>query len=421
MDRKVFIIGGVTLIILLCAYIFMQNNRITYNWAENYRLDSKHPYGLHITNELLQSYNVEGHELTALAFENLDSTATGQNYIAIDNAVFYDSLELSQLLQFVKNGNTAFISTKSVPIALIQNIYPEICDDHSWTYYLYANDSLSTLNVSHANLSDSMGFGYRFFYFDKPKNYNWHYIDPDYFCDAPYSLENLGNIDEYYPNFARKSFGEGYFYLHTTPLAFTNIQMLDEQGLAYASKVFTHLLPGKIWIDDKHGISESLSRRINDELDYLDDRVSEGPLQFIMRNNSLKWAWFLLLAAGLLFLLFRTKRRQRVIPILEANKNSSLEFISTIGSLHFLQKENNRLAQQMGQLFFSYIREHYDLPTHQPNEQFVDRLHGKSQIEKTELRKIINFIKGISINYDLSDYRLIELHRLLSHFYKNCK
>lgn len=426
MDKRAIIIGGVALIVVLIFFIFVRSDGKTYNWQENYYPLSKDPYGLFIINKLLDSYTADS-ITTAVEndLSNLDSTATDENYVLIDRGVSYDSLEMSRLLSFVENGNSAFISTKSFPRDLALEIFPEICDGYGWTDYIFAQDSLSSLNVDHANLADSMGFDYRFIRFHQPIKYKWHYIDPDFFCAEDYSPEQLGSMDDYYPNFARKSYGDGYFYMHTTPLAFTNIQLLDEQGLAYASKVFTHLKPGRIYVDTKHGVSDALSRRMNDESDYLGDMASEGPLQFLFRHKALKWAWFLLLFTGLLFLIFRTKRRQRIIPILEANKNSSLEFISTIGSLYFLQKDNARLAHQMGQLFFGYIREHYDLPTHNLDAGFMDRLHGKSEIPKTHLTHILNSWDGLktvdSALGSVPDKTLIEFHKNLSYFYTHCK
>ena len=68
MDRKVFIIASVVMVVALCFYIFLRNDGKTYNWNEDYQHDSKHPYGLHIMNEMLNTY---GSDSALVVEENL--------------------------------------------------------------------------------------------------------------------------------------------------------------------------------------------------------------------------------------------------------------------------------------------------------------------------------------------------------------
>ncbi|NNE29045.1 MAG: DUF4350 domain-containing protein [Saprospiraceae bacterium] len=422
MDRRVFVISGVALIIVLCFYIFLRNDGKTYNWLEHYKTQNKDPYGLYILERLLVTDSTRLDEFSLdKDLTMLDSLEKDHNYIHIDQGLLLDSVQLDRLMNFVNRGNHAFISGKSFPKPIAEQIFIETCEGYGWTDFIFARDSFTTMNLEHPNLADTIGFDYRYFYFHTPRDYDWHYIDPDFFCAENYSPEILGSLDEFFPNFARKKYGEGYFYLHTTPLAFTNIQLLDEQGLAYASKVFSHLGPGETYLDRENGISDLLSRRLNDQESFASDLFSEGPLQFILSQASLKWAWYSLVLMGLMFLLFRTKRRQRIIPILEENRNSSLEFISTIGSLYFLQKDNRRLSDQMGKLFLGYIREHYDLPTSQLDERFEDRLHGKSDIPKSHISKLLTIWKNLESASFVSDNTLAEFHNSLNYFYRHCK
>ncbi len=216
--------------------------------------------------------------------------------------------------------------------------------------------------------------------------------------------------------------GEGNFYLHTTPLAFTNIQLLDELGLTYSEQVFSHLEDGPIYWDAYSATSERVGRRRNQAAGFGEDsRPSQGPLQYILSQPSLRWAWYLILALGLLYFLFRAKRQQRVIPVLEANTNTSLAFIATIGRLYFLQNDHRKLSLQKVRLFRNYIRERYHLTISPEEESFVPKLAARSEVAEQLLQKIVLMSKNITGSSFVSEKTMVEFHQTLDRFYKTCK
>ncbi|MCP4158108.1 MAG: hypothetical protein GY757_60955, partial [bacterium] len=218
------------------------------------------------------------------------------------------------------------------------------------------------LNFNHRELANDTGFVFKYIKRYKEKIYNWQYIESYFFCEEEYSLVELGRMNNSFINFARVKYGDGTFYFHTTPLAFTNISMLEKQSLEYANRVFSHLQPGDIYWDRYSQISERVGRRRNQARNGGERRFStQSPLQYILSQPALAWAWYLLLAVGVLYLLFRTKRKQRIIPVLERNTNTSLAFLSTIGRLYFLQNNHRQLCLQKTRLFQGFIREHYNL------------------------------------------------------------
>ena len=147
----------------------------------------------------------------------------------------------------------------------------------------------------------------------------------------------MGYFNDEFSNFARIKYGKGQLLLHTTPIAFSNFHLLREQNVEYAGRVFSHLVEGPIYWDNYSNVSLALARRMNDLAYYNPYKTfnDEGPLQYILSQPALAWTWYLGLTLALLYLLFRAKRKQRVIPVLEPNHNTSLEFISTIGRLVF--------------------------------------------------------------------------------------
>ncbi len=428
MDKQNYwVIGGIAAIILLTFGIFFKNDNTIYNWKESYDVNEKSPYGLHIVHELFKDYPAGPREVirTSRKLEELSDSLNiqiNQNYVFIGEALNLDSIALENLLSFIAQGNTAFIASKTIPTNLMERVYPEICLGYEWTDYIYRKDSSVTLNLIHGNLQDSLGFDFRFFRNEQPKDYYWKYIDPDYFCDTTTSLVELGAINELDINFARKGFGDGQVYFHTTPLSFTNFHLMDTLGLAYAGNVFSHLAPGKLYWDEINKVEEVVGRRRNRSYSDLDQSlISDGPLSFIMEKRSLRAAWYTLIALALLFLIFRTRRKQRIIPILEANRNTSLDFISTIGSLYFLQHDHGKLCKKQGKLFLNYIRTHYDIPTQNLDEQFIKRLSAKSEVSEDLINKILTLWTNLKKATQVTENTMVDFYKLLNHFYKTCK
>ncbi|MEM1321463.1 MAG: DUF4350 domain-containing protein [Bacteroidota bacterium] len=426
-DKRPYYIFGTAAILLLAFFIFFGSKNKKYNWTETYREKTKDPYGTYIIHELLKNYNPDGR------FEDIresvrrelpTSTNEPASYVFIGEGLYLDTSDVNRLLAFVDNGNTAFISSKSIPYDLMYYIYPETCDDNFyWEDYDIVDDTTVTMELVHPQFETSQSLDIAYLDRNRVRRYEWAYIDSVFFCEEPFSPAELGYFDGEYINFCSFKHGKGTVYLHTTPLAFTNIRLLEKEGKDYAAQVLSHLEKGPIYWDNYSRIDEEVSRRRNQSSSGSGgSRLStEGPLKYVLSQPPLAWAWYLTLALTLFYLLFRTKRRQRVIPVLEPNANTSMEFISTIGSLYFLRNDHKKLSRQKMKLFLAYIRERYHLPTNQLNDEFVNRLVAHSEVPKSVIEQILLYYKNIKNAASVTEKTLIDFHIEMDKFYKNCK
>ena len=55
----------------------------------------------------------------------------------------------------------------------------------------------------------------------------------------------------------------------------------------------------------------------------------------ILQSQALKWAFYMTLISLILFVIFRGKRTQRIIPVIDPLKNATLDFTKTIGDLYY--------------------------------------------------------------------------------------
>jgi len=56
------------------------------------------------------------------------------------------------------------------------------------------------------------------------------------------------------------------------------------------------------------------------------------PLKYILSQESLKWAYYILIVSIIVYIIFQGKRKQRVIPLIPPLKNTTLEFVRIIAS-----------------------------------------------------------------------------------------
>lgn len=423
-NKRLLIAIGLLVVLVLLTLLF-RSGRQSFNWRETYKYKSKDPYGTHIMHELLKTY-LPGEKVTVLE----DSISAGlsvepskpANYIFIGEGAFMSTFDVDTLLHFVDNGNLAFISSRTIPFDLMFHLYYEECDNYPWDDYLAYPDTTVSLTLTHPDLEGSTDYPFKYITRYRTAEYRWQYIESPYFCDQEEGFLALGHMNDSLVNFARIQYGGGYFYLHTTPLAFTNMQLLDKTGLEYAGKVFSHLHEGPIYWDEYSKVPEWLGRRQNEAWRGNARRLmAESPLQYILSEPPLTWAWYLLLALGLLYLFYQAKRRQRIIPVLEQNTNTSLEFIATIGRLFFIQNSHKQLALEQMKLFQAYTRNHYNLQRREMDEEFVNRLSAKSEIPVEDINKIVNLYANIEKSSYISNNTLVDFHKLLDEFYKTCK
>lgn len=436
-----YVIIGVVVAAILGLFLWMgQRNKDKFKWDETYDEKSQQPYGTHIIHEILRGYlpAAKMEDLKKKVAESLPTEGAGittANYIFVGDGFFTDTADLDKLMLFVHNGGRAFISTNAVPKYFLKRISYSVCDTldgqneeeelygssfHSFSSFY---QDTATTNFKHTQLIENQPFSYSFLYKNEPMRYAWSYLDTlDSEYHASYCRENatmiapIGIVDSGKINFLKISYGSGAIFLHTTPLAFSNIELLDSTHVRYAEKALSHLQNGIIYWDTKSRVSRDVINNMNGNMKF----NKESPLKYILAQPSLRWAWFLFLGLIAAYMIFVAKRRQRIIPVLEEKTNTSLQFIQTIGGMYFRQNEQVSICDMKMKQFQTFVRERYKLLSRTMDDEFVKTLAMKSGISDSDVRGITLFEKRIAHN-DITEDVMIEFHHQLNRFYKNCK
>jgi hypothetical protein len=432
------------LVLILVLIIFADSNKTKpINWRQTYGITDKIPFGLKVFNEevdeLFKKQNLEKFSETPYEFfydtntsdsttinyeENLppvvvdsieDQFADTIAYQNVSDTLSYDavpdtiSYENENVIQSVTVRNN-----KSGTLFSISDLYK--FDDRSTEELLYFVEEGNTVFISATTMSDVLKDSLNFeiilrnnidnklkntlvnsninFEFDKgASDYYFSKFDKN-------TTTILGNIhDGKYtlPNFIEIKYGKGKLILHLQPIAFTNYYLL-KNNYKYAESACSHIDSKNIYwsVEGVEGNS-----------------ISESPLRYINSQPALKWAFRIGIIGILIFMLFNAKRRQRVIPISEPVKNTTVEFAKTIGNLYFIEKNHKDIAEKKIVYFLEKIRKDYYLDTTVLDDSFMNRLHQKTSKEKADIVKAINKINYIKNSSSLSEKDLVELNTLI--------
>lgn len=434
-NRTPLVIAGIAIALIGAMFYYVyESNKPKFDWEESswkkkgYDEENDQPYGSLLSHRLLENY-FEGKKLVDIQKDVakellIDTNSTGHNYCFVGEAMYLDSLGTKRLLDFVAAGNTALISSKTIPFDLMTFVYFEECENAPWNDYEQLEDSVAQFSLRTPKLPDSAAV----FFFaqqNQPKPYHWHYIEDYHFCDS-LPQHPLGFLNKDRVNFAEFPFGKGRFLLHTNPIAFSNFSLLRPEARSYAEGVFSHLSVGDIYWDAVSRVPEAVGRRRNGSANR--SLPEEHLLSYILKQPALAWAWYLIAALSLTWLIFRAKRRQRIIPILPKNENSSYEFISTIANLHFREKNYAGLSEQGMRHFLAQLRERYNLvvpidpETALPrtDDEFFRKLALLSELPEMEAKRVFG-LHANTLNYAPTEEMAMDLHLAMEAFLKAAK
>lgn len=427
-------------IVLLGFFMWQQNTAAPrFDWDDSrqrngYKETSDQPYGTKLLHTLLADLfpakklsNISQKLSDELPIDS--SSAAPKNYVFVGEALFMDSLDTRHLVDFAAAGNQVFISCKTVPYDLMFYLYSPECPDSPWDDLLSDTDTFVSMQLVQPVLAGDSIEKFAVVQRNIPSFYRWHHI-PENICCAESKITPLGRLDSQKVNFVEIPVGKGKVLLHANPVVFTNYFLLRPEGRRYASAVLSHLPEGDIFWDAYSRTSEDIGRRQNE------NRRSGGrrelpekhALTYILGQKSLAWAWYLLVATAIVWLIFRAKRRQRIIPVLPKNENSSLEFINAIAHLHFRERSFGRLCDQKMRLFLAHLRERYgisigfDADSQLPltDAEIFRKISRVSEVQEGQVKEIFRQYAA-TIQYEPSVEMMTDFHLAVEHFLKNAK
>jgi hypothetical protein len=145
---------------------------------------------------------------------------------------------------------------------------------------------------------------------------------------------------------------------------------------------------------------------------------ADTPLRVILTRPALRTAYFIALAGILLYIFFQTKRRQRIIPVMEQPRNASMDFVETVSRVYYNEGNHLHIAQKKLSYLLDHIRTRYGLQTQHLDGPFEERLSHKSGYPPDKVRVLVSVMIQLRQADQLTAAELMQFSRLIDDFHK---
>ncbi|WP_343668256.1 DUF4350 domain-containing protein [Chitinophaga sp.] len=368
---------------------------------QSFSYKDKDPGGCYVMFESLSSFydgehpNVVSKPFAASAKRDINlRTGEGILYYLVANRLFTTAEDVDSMIEFVNRGNQLFVAATDLDSAFISRLYTKVSGDVNF----FAKPHAEEHYVNHALMPDTV--------YARDSIVGGRYFT---LLDTPRTTI-LGTDSKFRANFVRINVGRGQVFLLLQPSILTNYFLMYKHNLSSLEKqaAYTYGYSTVYW----------------DEFYKYHQYPQEGEFSqwsVLMRYPALRWALWLLVLLMLLYAIFESKRRQRIIPDKVVLTNNSLEFVEALGQLYYQQHDNVNLARKIIMQWLEFIRTKYYLNTNAINDEFIRRLSHKAGVPLAEVEAIIDSIHFIQLADKITDAYLKEFYSKIQAFYLNTK
>jgi len=427
LKRHLPLIIASTLVFLLFGFFYyLYQKSPTINWGRNYSYNSSSPYGNELLYKLLKGIygNADFTRIEESLVYNseFNTDASGRSIYFFSGETFNpDKASLSRLKNFLDKGNQVFLATEGISSYFLDSL-------------LRANKHITTTNENGffqiECLAIKPAFSHPVLKIRKPVNVAYEVFMVPIPSAVSYMSQNFidkyaldSSIEPYYKigyfkvqkadsflNYIKIKVGKGWLHLYSTPLVLTNYHLRKEAVFNYAQNLFIHLEPGHVYWH-VNGFQ-------NMEIAEMPEQQGKSPFGVFLSYEALRYAWYTFLSALILFCLFNFKRKQRIIPVLKRNTNTSVEFAETISKLYLADGRHKNIAIQKYRYFFNFVKTRYGINLKDDRETDKKRLASLCKLPLTTINQIMINYTIIQSLPDTKAEELLNSVRLINEFYQ---
>ncbi len=358
------------------------------NWNPTLINSDKNPYGTYIlfheSGSLFPNQKITVSRQPVYNQLN-DSSERQYNYVLISPVVNLTEAELEKLREFIKSGNHVFIATENLEDSFCDSLGIKLTTQYELklkndTAYHFCNPAIDKRSIAIPSFARA------------------------YFTVTDSSLKVTALMEDQQNRkvMIKINMGEGSLILCSLPLMFSNWFILSDGMSDIPFKALSYLPADKPLVWDEY------LKQGRDE--------DSSPIRAILANRALTWAYFLSLFGILLILIFETRRRRSMVPVVEPLKNTSVEFVKVVGLLHYEQRNFSDITHKRVAYFLERIRLHYHLPTQKTEKEFVVMLSEKSGYDLAETEKLVDVVNHSRFTRFVTEEELIELNKSIESF-----
>ena len=366
MNNKKQIFFGILFFILFILIITTEKPNSKISWFPSYAVNHKIPFGTYILYH--EAKNIFNDRLIPtdkspyiLLRYSTDSTGV---YIGYNLKIEFAKTNINTLLNWVDKGNKLFL--------FANNFNSKITDTLGFsTERFFGNNFTDSTTVFLKNQSKKFSIKNKYFipYIISLKDS----LNPN--------IEKLGFYDQQhkYLNFIKIKFGKGEIYVHSFPVVLTNYFILQKDNYKYDESLLDLInTSGKIYWDTHYQIGAG----------------KQGIFRVLMEHPAFLWAYRLMFAGIIIFIIFQSKRRQKPIPVIKPITNETLSFTKTIAEMYLENKAHEEMADLQIKLFYDWLRTKTQIIVNEPaDEEIMQKISQKTKTSLEDVEAVFDMIK----------------------------
>lgn len=373
---------------------------------ERFTLSStdKLPFGGHVSrfmaDTIFGASNIEENNLTFNRWYDdfiLNSaTQRGELYIIFSPTVRAFEKEADDMRSFVSKGNSLLIVTDELSDPIATALGCNMVDDAE-TLSMLSRLQMVDTRVSIADSSAHAMLSYGYYYYPMLGRIT---VD-DNRVD---SLQWLGKNAAGKAHIARYQIGNGQVIIATNARALSNYFLLSSENHGYLKALFSFLpeYPNAIYWDGF--FAKNINRQPEDF----------SVFQALMAIPPLRWSFWILIALAAIWVLSNLRRKQKMIPVLAPNTNTTVSFIQTIAQLYFNKQDHANVGRKLANHFTDYLRSNYYMPPLTMQAEWAYILHQKTGMTMEDAAETTRLIRKAQQSNDFTASDLMQLHGLIT-------
>lgn len=354
------------------------------DWTITLASEDKNPFGAYLIDARFEDLFSKKSKSNATIYELQDSSY--QNLFILSQQFAPSKEDVNALLESVDKGHDAFIISSFFNGTFADTLGLATED------YLFQGDIFQNIEKEDTASLYFTSPSFEKDYYYQRNNTQYYFSEFDSTKTRIIALNDLER-----PILINIPWGEGNLYLGSTPLAFTNNYMVYKENYEFVSNALSYLPTGSIHWTEYYQLGRMEART---------------PLRFILRTESLRWAYYITIVSVLLFMIFEAKRKQRIIPVIKPLRNETLDFVGTISNLYYQNKAHKSMALKKINFFMERLRSHYYLVS-ENDPGYLEKVASKLGEDKDDIVELFNLINEIKKSDQITENQLITLNKKL--------
>lgn len=415
-QTKIGVVVGIIIAMFLIVWLFSSGENqsqkkrakfISSNWNSRFQVDDKKPMGLYLLTSLTQAHLDTNHQVSVVTdWMDMDSIfekdKSDKTFFFVGNNFGLQSSEMDTILSEVEKGSSLFLSFND----LTENLFSKLFYEYQ-TKYEY-DDHVNVFSDKHKfkmiNLFQNDTIATDWKAFGKIQSLGPH--------------TTLSSFMEM-SNFIKVQYGAGFLFFHSNPEMFYNYQLKRLPGFKYAEFTLNQLSSEQdVYLLELGRLTDNYGNEDVDDDSDAEGKVDDSYFKLIFQNPTLLTALLLSILGILLFIIFRSKRTEPIVPYIEKKKDMTLAFTETITSIYFAKRHPYGLLQVQRKNFYATIQKHFFIDLNRGSDHKVlDVLAEKCNMDRSEIDEMVNLLETKEAS-QISDQYITNVNKKMHSFYR---